>query len=149
MVFAIFRIRAGHKVPKKWYGTTIAGGKKLTDIYNEFASGTLYHSYELPDEYNTVYSSVQIGKQAEGTFIAVESEMDISDATKHLGVYIEFIIRKPDDEPISTSSAASDAFTMMMNAAKKHVSLPEPRNETDNKKKLKNNLKPKKQLFLY
>ena len=60
--FVVLRIRDGCKTIKEWYGVSIAGEITLSDVFADFASGTLDGKKELHLEYQTVFANVSVGK---------------------------------------------------------------------------------------
>ena len=98
------------------------------------------HGYKLADEYHTVTSIISVGNTATGPFIDVQPDLQLRDV-RPLGVYMIFDVQKPCelDSKSEQSTPASDAFSLLMNNARKKGScLPEVLNETDNFKKMEN-----------
>ena len=112
----------------------------LADIYAVFSSGSLDGGLPLPPEYQTVVAKVQVGKTASDVFTSVQPEAKVVEVISILGAYIEFCVNKLDkiDCERTSDTPKRNAFQLMMNYDRELKCLPEPYEENDNKKKVKN-----------
>ena len=94
----------------------------------------------LPSEYQTVVAKVQVGKTASNVFTNVQPETKVVEVISILGAYIEFCVNKLDEIDCERTSDTPkrNAFQLMMNYVMELKCLPEPYEENDNKKKVKN-----------
>ena len=51
MVFVLILIRCGAKILKGWYGCTAPDESSFVDVCVEYSSGSIDHSFAIPDEY--------------------------------------------------------------------------------------------------
>ena len=127
--FVVLQIKSDGKILKKWFGVNVVAESTLADIYAQFSSGSLDGGLSIPLEFQTVVAKVQVGKTSSGSFVSVQPETNVVDLVSILGVYIEFYVKKLDDEidhDHVSSTSKRDAFQLMMSHhSKNRTYLPE------------------------
>ena len=91
--FVVLQIKSDGKILKKWFGVNV-----VADIYAQFSSGSLDGGLSIPLVFQTVVAKVQVGKTSSGSFVSVLPKTNVVDVVSILGVYIEFYVKKIDDE---------------------------------------------------
>ena len=120
MVMAVLQIRSLGKILKPWCACTVAENATLSDVYNEFSSGSLDQSVPLPEKYQT---TAYIGKRPDQV-TRISCSVQIAEAVSFLGMYLEFHTAAiGDNEGLQIQSnaqpeASVNAFTMLMSASK-------------------------------
>ena len=120
MVMAVLQIRSLGKILNPWYASNVAGNATLSDVYNEFSSGSLDQGMPLPEKYQT---TAYIGKRPD-QFTRISSSVQVAEAVNSLGMYLEFhiaAIRDIEGLQIQSNAqpeASVNAFTTSTSASK-------------------------------
>ena len=101
MVPAVLQIRSLGKILKPSYACNAAENATLSDVYNEFGSGSLDQGVPLPEKYQTTAS---IGKKPDQvTMISCSVQVAVSSLGMHLEFHIAAI---SDNEGLQIQSNA-------------------------------------------
>ena len=141
-MFVIIQIKCGATVLKNWKACNIENeSSTCADIFTLFASGDLDGS-PLADRYSTVAIQTRARKSTDAKFIKVQVDTLAKDVLTHIGVYLEFLVSlNIESELLQDNKSSPSAFAVLMSAAKKKLVLPPIEKSSDNKKRLRNELR--------
>ena len=91
MVFVLILIRCGAKILKGWYGCTVPDESSFVDVYVEYSSGSIDHSFAIPDEHRSTGYITRVGK-SQKELIVVDSSCPVAEVVSTLGHYIQFVL---------------------------------------------------------
>ena len=81
MVLAVLQIRSLGKILNPWYAYNVADNATLSDVYNEFSSGSLDQGMPLPEKYQT---TAYIGKRPD-QLTRINCYVQVAEAVSFLG----------------------------------------------------------------
>ena len=128
MVFVLILIRCGAKILKGWYGCTVPDESSFVDVYVEYSSGSIDHSFAIPDEHRSTGYITRVGKSQKES-IVVDSSCPVAEVVSTLGHYIQFVLNDIN-APASVSMEQLqhhpvNAFSVLMESSRLQNRLPQ------------------------